>query len=52
MWDTETGVELTPFFAGQNMDEAVNWDSITTLAFSSNGTLLAVGSNQKIRLFE
>ena len=50
MWDTETGVELTPFFAGQNMDEAVNRDSITTLAFSSNGTLLAVGSNQKIRL--
>jgi len=51
MWDTETGVELTPFFAGQNMDEAVNQDPITTLAFSSNGTLLAVGSNQKIRLF-
>ena len=51
MWNTETGVELTPFFAGPNMDEAVNQDPITTLALSSSGTLLAVGSEEKIRLF-
>ena len=51
MWNTETGVELTPFLAGPNMDEAVNQDPITTLALSSSGTLLAVGSEEKIRLF-
>jgi WD40 repeat protein len=51
MWNTETGVELTPFLAGPNMDEAVNQDPITTLALSSSGTLLAVGSEEKICLF-
>ena len=60
MWDTETGVPLAPFFEGQNMEEAVEGgpgnfrvtyrDAITALAFSSNGRLLAVGSDQKIRL--
>ena len=60
MWDTETGVELAPLLTGQNMDEAVKGrpdnfrviyrDPITTLAFSSNGTLLAVGSKQKIHV--
>ena len=62
MWDVETGVELAPFLAGQNMDEAAKrnpakmrvtvsyQDPITTLTLSSDGTLLAVGSQQKIRL--
>ena len=44
MWDAETGVELAPFLQGQDRDP------ITTLAFSSNGTLIAVGSERKIRL--
>ena len=60
MWDAETGVALAPFLAGQDMEEAVKGgpgnftvtynDIITALAFSSNNTLLAVGSTQKIRL--
>ena len=60
MWDAEAGVALAPFLAGQDMEEAVKGgpgnftvtysDIVRALAFSSNGTLLAVGSNQKIRL--
>ena len=55
MWDPETGTELAPFLAGQNppgnfSDTMVLKDPITALAFSSNGALLAVGSEQKIRL--
>ena len=58
MWDAETGVELAPFLAGQDMDDkggpgnfSVTFqDPITALAFSSNGALLAVGSEHKIRL--
>ncbi|MDE0399855.1 MAG: sigma-70 family RNA polymerase sigma factor [Candidatus Poribacteria bacterium] len=57
MWDAETGTELAPFFAGQDDDKEkpANFgvtfqDPITTLAFSSNGALLAVGSQRKIRL--
>ena len=58
MWDAETGVELAPFLAGQEPDDkgdhgnfSVTYeDPITALAFSSNGALLAVGSDQKIRL--
>ena len=58
MWDPETGVELAPFLAGQEVDDKDNPDNltvrfkdpITALAFSSNGALLAVGSGQKIRL--
>lgn len=58
MWDPETGVELAPFLAGQEVDDkqgpnnfTVTFeDQITALAFSSNGALLAVGSQQKIRL--
>ena len=55
MWDTETGLELARFLAGQNVDETAKsvsyQDSIKTLAFSSDGMLLAVGSDHKIRLF-
>lgn len=60
MWDPETSVPLAPFLKGQNMEEAVEGgpgnfrvtyrDAINALAFSSNGRLLAVGSDQKIRL--
>ena len=60
MWDAETGVALAPFLAGQDMEKAVEGgpgnftvtysDIVRALVFSSNGTLLAVGSNQKIRL--
>ncbi len=55
MWDAETGTELAPFLAGQDppdnsSDTMLLKDSITALAFSSNGTLLAVGSQQKISL--
>ena len=62
MWDAATGVELAPFLQGQDMEKArkrdpakmsitVRYrDSITTLAFSSDGRMLAVGSEQKIRL--
>ncbi len=55
MWDTETGLELSRFLAGQDVDETAKsvsyQDSIKTLAFSSDGTLLAVGSDHKTRLF-
>ena len=60
MWDAATGTELTPFLTGQysedkekpaNFDVAITFqDPITALAFSSNGALLAVGSQRKIRL--
>ncbi len=61
MWDTEMGVPLAPFFAGQDLDETAKkipgggfrttyQDPITALAFSSDSTLLAVGSEKKIRL--
>ena len=58
MWDAETGAELAPFFAGQEANDQEGHgglnvryeDPIIALAFSSNGRLLAVGSQQKIRL--
>ena len=53
MWDAETGAELAPFFAGQESAGGLTVryeDPITALAFSANGRLLAVGSEQKIRL--
>ena len=60
MWDAETGVELAPFLAGQDMDKATKRDGenvsvryrdpITTLALSSDNALLVVGSERKIRL--
>ncbi len=53
VWNTETGVALATLLAGQNLDEFGNeiGEPILALAFSSDGTLLAVGSNQRIRLF-
>ncbi len=53
VWDTETGVALATLLAGQNLDEFANTfeEPIFALTFSPDGTLLAVGSNQRIRLF-
>ena len=53
VWDTETGVALATLLAGQNLDEFDNTieEPISALTFSPDGTLLAVGSNQRIRLF-
>ena len=53
VWNTETGVALATLLAGQNLDEFANEieEPILTLTFSPDGTLLAVGSNQRIRLF-
>ena len=53
VWNTETGVALATLLAGQNLDEFVNeiGESILALTFSPDGTLLAVGSTQRIRLF-
>ena len=52
MWDAETGVPLAPFFEGQGLDKDTNTyqDPIKALAFSSDSTLLAVGSEKQIRL--
>jgi len=53
MWDVETGVPLAPFFEGQGLDKDTNTyyqDPIKALAFSSDSTLLAVGSQRRIRL--
>ena len=53
VWDTETGVALATLLDGQNLDEFANniEEPIFALTFSPDGTLLAVGSNQRIRLF-
>ncbi len=53
MWDAETGVALAPLLAGQREPNktSINYrDTITTLTYSSDGAMLAVGSEQKIRL--
>ncbi len=51
VWDTETGAALATLLAGQNLDDFANNIEDTALTFSPDGTLLAVGSNQRIRLF-
>ena len=53
MWDAEIGVALAPLLAGQREPNktSINYrNTITTLTYSSDGTLLAVGSEQKIHL--
>ena len=57
MWDAETGAELALLFAGQEPDDKegpgsfVSYENrIIALAFSSNGALLAIESEGKIRL--
>ena len=53
VWDTETGAALATLLDGQNLDDFANEieEPILALTFSPDGTLLAVGSNQRIRLF-
>ncbi|RKU23370.1 hypothetical protein C6499_18615 [Candidatus Poribacteria bacterium] len=50
MWDAETGVELTSFFPEEPPIDGRYRDPIVTLAFSSDSSLLAVGSVKRIRL--
>ena len=54
VWDTETGAALAILLDGQNLDEFANniEEFISALTFSPDGTLLAVGSIQRIRLFK
>lgn len=44
MWDVETGAALT------SLTEQNLWEPIAALSFSSNGVLLAIGSNKRIRV--
>ena len=50
MWDTETGTSLTSFFGEEPPTDNRYRDPIVDVAFSSDGSLLAVGSMQKVRL--
>ena len=50
MWDTETGETLTSFFAEEPPVDHSYRDPIIDLAFSSDGSLLAVGSMKALRL--
>ena len=50
MWDVETGGALTSFFAEEPPIDDRYRDPIVTLAFSSDSSLLAVGSLKQIRL--
>ena len=50
VWDVETGVALTSFFAEKPPIDDRYRDPIVTLAFSSDSSLLAVGSLKQIRL--
>ena len=50
VWNVETGVVLTSFFAEEPPIDNRYRDPIVTLAFSSDSSLLAVGSLKQIRL--
>ena len=50
MWDVETGIALTSFFAEEPPINDRYRDPIVTLAFSPDRSLLAVGSVKQIRL--
>lgn len=50
MWDTETGEALTSFFAEEPPTGNRYRDPIVDVAFSSDGSLLVVGSMKKVRL--
>ena len=50
MWDTGTGEALTSFFAEEPPRGNRYRDPIVDVAFSSDGSLLAVGSMKKLRL--
>ncbi|RKU27711.1 hypothetical protein C6497_10840 [Candidatus Poribacteria bacterium] len=50
MWDPKTGIQLSSFLQEQPPIDGRYQDPITNFAFSSDGSLLAVGSRKKIRL--
>ena len=50
MWDTETGEALTSFFAEERPADHRYRDPIVDVAFSSDASLLAVGSMKELRL--
>ncbi len=50
LWEVDTGIELSSFFEEQPPIDGSYEDPITTFAFSSDGSILAVGSRKKIRL--
>ena len=50
IWEVETGVEITSFFAEEPPIDDRYRDPIVTLAFSADSSLLAVGSLKQIRL--
>ena len=50
MWDVETATELNSFFEKQPTENNSNREPILNFAFSSDGSLLAVGSTKRIRL--
>ena len=50
MWDAETGVALTTFFGEESPIDDSYRDPILRLAFSSDSSLLAVGSLKQIRM--
>lgn len=50
MWDTATGTALTSFFAEEPPIDHSYRDPIMDVAFSSDGSLLAVGSMEALRL--
>ncbi len=50
MWNVETGDELNSYFEVQHTDGNNYRERILNFAFSSDGSLLAVGSTERIRL--
>ena len=50
LWNSETGEALTTFFRAVPEKGHHNRDTIRTLAFSSDGAMLAVGSDTHIRI--
>ena len=50
MWNPKTGIQLSSFLQEKPPIDGRYQDPITNFAFSSDGSLLAVGSRKKIRL--
>jgi len=49
MWDVETGTELSSYFEEQPPENNSYQEPILNMAFSSDGSLLAIGSTKRIR---
>ena len=50
IWEMETGIELSSFFEEKPPIDGSYQDPITTFAYSSDGSLLAVGTRKTIRI--